>query len=420
MTADKLLSTLILALRSLALHKLRSSLTILGIIFGVASVITMLAVGEGASQAAQEGIRKLGSTNIIVTSVKKEEPTDDSDTKRAFSTSSYGITYADVSRIESTITERKSLTRQRLYTGEVRFQTQKADAQVICTDASLLDASPLTISAGRSLCEMDLQQQSNVCIIDGALARHLFPYQNPLDHKVSYRNTHYQVVGVTQVPPSSDQFASYQLYLPFTTARANYGELSFQLSGGSYLSENVNVHRLVISLHDVQSVYRAYQQLLRIMAHGHPNVTDYEIQVPIKLLEQAAETKRMFSILLGSIAGISLLVGGIGIMNIMLATVSERTKEIGLRRAIGAQKRDIVIQFMSEATVLSLIGGLAGVLLGILLPLLITATTGIATQVTPFSVLLAFIISGLTGIIFGSYPAIKSANLSPIEALKDI
>ena len=162
----------------------------------------------------------------------------------------------------------------------------------------------------------------------------------------------------------------------------------------------------------------AFSRLRRIFSYAH-TVEDYAIKVPLKLLEKAEETKRLFNYLLGSIAGISLLVGGIGIMNIMLATVSERTKEIGLRRALGARKKDIVLQFMVEAIVLSLIGGIVGVLLGVSLPFIITYASGIPATVSWGSVIISFSISGITGVLFGSYPAIKSANLNPIEALRD-
>jgi len=411
---NKILFTLNFALRSLALHKLRSSLTVLGIVFGVASVITMLAVGAGASKEAQENIRKLGSSNIIISSINKQD--EENQNQRV---SSYGIKYEDISRIKKSIPNYVASSRQRIYEGDASYLSNEAEVKLIACDSDIFKVNSLDIKKGRALCDLDLQNTNNVCVIDASLARVLFPYQDPLEHKINFRGTYYQVVGIIKTPDASQQFSDYNVYIPYPTALSNYGEIIYNRTNGSFAFEDVDVHKFVIKLPDTNSVYSGYQIIQRIMQYGH-NVKDYEILVPIKLLEQAARTKRMFSILLGSIAGISLLVGGIGIMNIMLATVSERTKEIGLRRAIGAKRKDIIIQFMSEAIVLSLIGGLMGVILGIILPLLISFFTGIETQLSLFAILLAFIISGITGVIFGSYPAIKSASLSPIEALKDI
>ena len=410
---NKILSTIVLSFRSLAMHKLRSGLTILGIIFGVASVITMLAVGEGTSSAAQESIRQLGSNNIIIDSIKKQSEDDEGRVM------TYGITYHDLDRIQKTIPNMTTAVRQRFYEGEVRYTEYKEAAKVIACDHEIFEVKDVTLKKGRKLSKFDLDNRNNVCVIGGALAKKLFPYQDPLDHKVSFNGSYYQVVGITYMANELQKSGDYKLYIPFTSAVSNYGELTVKITTGSYEFDKVDIHQLILQLPDTPAVYSAYQRLNRIMNYGH-SIDDFSIKVPIQLIEKAEETKRMFSMLLGSIAGISLLVGGIGIMNIMLATVSERTKEIGLRRAIGAKKKDIVIQFMTEAIVLSLIGGLAGVLLGILLPFVITQGFGVETEVSTMSVIVAFLISGFTGIIFGSYPAIKSANLSPIDALKDM
>ena len=411
---DKILATIVLSFRSLKLHKLRSSLTVLGIIFGVASVITMLAVGEGASAAAQESIRNLGSNNIILDSVKKEDTQENQGNLL-----SYGITYEDIERIQTNIESIESVARLRQYEGEVRYRENSATAEVIACDPDFFHIQQITLRKGRSLCVVDSKNRNDVCVLDSSLAEALFPYQDPLAHKVNFDGSYYQVVGITQTPEEAKRIKDYKVYIPFSSAVANYGEVTTTISQGSFQREQVDVHQLIINLASAEHVYAAYGRIERIMNHGH-KIDDYTIKVPIRLLEEAAETERLFSILLGSIAGISLLVGGIGIMNIMLATVSERTKEIGLRRAIGAKKKDIVLQFMTEAIVLSLIGGAIGVLLGITMPYLVTQLFEIETKISTVSVTVAFLISGLTGVIFGSYPAIKSANLKPIDALKDI
>lgn len=404
----KIISLVHLAFKSLALHKLRSFLTALGIIFGVASVITMLAVGEGASQEAQNSIRELGSNNIIIQSVKKEE----ADAGEAITT--YGITYKDLERINTHVKGLVSVVRQRIYEGAVRFLENDQDSNILACDHDIFKAQDIKIKHGRALCSTDSIRKNNVCVIDQTLAAAIFPYQDPLNHKVSYKGSFYQVVGI-----SKNHKTKNTIYIPFTTAILNYGELTTKHTKSSRTIEEVNIHKLILRFDSTTSVYSADKRISRIFKHSH-DIEDYAIQVPIQLLEKAEETKKIFNLLLGSIAGISLLVGGIGIMNIMLATVSERTKEIGLRRAIGAKKKDIVLQFMTEAVVLSLVGGILGVIAGVSLPILITHFSGIPTVLSPAFVLLSFIISGMTGIIFGSYPAIKSANLSPIEALRDV
>lgn len=405
---SKITSLVHLAFKSLALHKLRSFLTALGIIFGVASVITMLAVGEGASEEAQNSIRELGSNNIIIESVKKEDAEAD------VAITSYGITYEDLDRIDVHVEGIVSIVRQRIYDGPVRFVENSQDANIIACDHDIFKAQDIKIISGRALCSTDSARKNNVCVIDQTLVSVLFPYQDPLAHKVSYKGSFYQVVGI-----SKNHKKKNTIYLPFTTAILNYGELTTKVTKSTRTIEEVNIHKLILRFDSTDSVYSADKRINRIFKYSH-NTEDYTVQVPIQLLEKAEETKKIFNLLLGSIAGISLLVGGIGIMNIMLATVSERTKEIGLRRAIGAKKKDIVLQFMTEAVVLSLAGGVLGVIAGVLLPALITHFSGIPTILSPVFVILSFVISGMTGIIFGSYPAIKSANLSPIEALRDV
>ncbi|MDB9741366.1 ABC transporter permease [Akkermansiaceae bacterium] len=404
---EKILSLITLAFKSLALHKLRSSLTVLGIVFGVASVITMLAVGEGASKEAQDSIKELGSNNIIIQSVKKENENSES------SVDTYGITYDDLERIKFNVEGISSTVRQRFYEGEVRYKQYFKDASIIASDEGIFQAKDIKLTVGRELTKLDLSSLNSVCVIDKELAKTLFPYQDPLKHQISYNGFYYKVVGVYEHPSIANT-----VILPFSTAIVNYGELIDTFTISSRSSEKVDMHELILQLENTEAVYSAAEIIERIFSFSH-TIDDYKLKVPLHLLEKAEETKKIFNLLLGSIAGISLLVGGIGIMNIMLATVSERTKEIGLRRALGAKKKDIVLQFMTESVVLSLIGGVAGMLLGILVPIAITHFSGIPTVLSITFVLLSFMISGVTGIIFGSYPAIKSANLSPIEALRD-
>jgi putative ABC transport system permease protein len=207
------------------------------------------------------------------------------------------------------------------------------------------------------------------------------------------------------------------VYIPLSASRSRFGEVLIRRTAGSFEAEEVQLHQITVQMRDLEAVETADPQIKTVLSRFH-NQNDYEIIVPLQLLRQAEETKRIFNIVLGSIAAISLLVGGIGIMNIMLATVTERTREIGVRRALGAKRRDITLQFLVETVVLAVGGGLVGVSVGIVTPLIVSHLTTMRTIVTVWSVLVAFGISGAVGVIFGLYPATAAAKLDPIEALR--
>jgi putative ABC transport system permease protein len=259
------------------------------------------------------------------------------------------------------------------------------------------------------------------------LARRLFPYQDPLDQEVKIGAHYYQVVGLVRETsteekrPQSGDITSQPLdnnvYIPLSAARSRFGETLIRRSAGSQEQERVQLHQITVQFADTSSVETAVPEIEAVLNRFHAK-RDFELIVPLQLLRQAEATKRIFNIVLGSIAAISLLVGGIGIMNIMLATVTERTREIGVRRALGAKQKDITSQFLVEAMVLAIGGGLIGVALGVLTPLIVSQLTDMKTIVTPVSIFLAFTISGAVGIIFGWYPASRAAQLDPIEALR--
>jgi putative ABC transport system permease protein len=207
------------------------------------------------------------------------------------------------------------------------------------------------------------------------------------------------------------------VYVPLSVSRTRFGEVLIRRSAGGFEAEKVELHQLTVQMNDTAAVESADPQIKTLLGRFHAR-NDYEIVVPLQLLRQAEQTKRIFNVVLGSIAAISLLVGGIGIMNIMLATVTERTREIGIRRALGAKRRDITLQFLVETVVLSVGGGLIGVALGVITPIVVSQLTDMKTIVTLWSVLLAFGISGAVGIVFGLYPAKAAAQLDPIEALR--
>ena len=419
-------NTVRLGAKSLMLHKLRSILTMLGIIFGVCSVIAMLAIGEGASYEAQERIKRLGSQNIIIRSLKPPEDSKEAGLGRG-SALKYGLTYDDGARIQSTIPDVNSVLPMRIIRENVMFDKGSIPAQIIGTQPLYPHIAGIRVVRGRFLTDIDETQQDNVCVITVGLADRLFPYQDPLQHSIRLDQFYYRVVGLVIEQNMEEQRAQSgkmegepldnNVYIPLSTARSRFGEVLMRRTAGSVEVEEVELHEIRVQMTDTEAVERAEPQIKTLLSRFHDK-NDYELIVPLQLLREAEATKRIFNIVLGSIAAISLLVGGIGIMNIMLATVTERTREIGVRRALGAKKRDITTQFLVETVVLSIGGGLIGVVVGVTVPLIVSQLTQMPTIVTVWSVLVAFGISGAVGIIFGLYPASAAAELDPIEALR--
>ena len=427
MVGSQFLSIITLGIKTLMLHKLRSGLTMLGIIFGVCSVIAMLAIGEGASYEAQEAIKKLGSNNILLRSVKPADQARQQSGGGRGMQLKYGLTYEDGARLQSTIPGVVRVLPMRIIRENVRFGRNEEPCQVIGTLPFYAEVTGAAVVRGRFLAYFDEQHQENVCVITTGLARRLFSSQDPLQHTVKIDAFYYRVIGIVQERSQPEQRSQSgkmegqpldnNVYIPLGTSRTRFGEVLIRRSAGSFEAEEVQLHQITVQMRDIAAVETADAQTKTLLKRFHEQ-NDYEIIVPLQLLRQAEQTKRIFSIVLGSIAAISLLVGGIGIMNIMLATVTERTREIGVRRALGAKRRDITMQFLVETVVLSVGGGILGVIVGVVTPFVVSALTDMKTIVTVWSVLLAFGISGAVGIIFGLYPAKAAANLDPIEALR--
>ena len=424
----RLSRTVRLGLKTLWLHKLRSLLTVLGIVFGVCSVIAMLAIGEGASHAAQEEIKSLGSQNVILRSVKppEEQKVSDRGNQQSY-VLQYGLTYADVKRIRATISGVRLILPSRIMRDYVWNISRRVDTEIVATVPWYPSMRNHQIIAGRFFTDQEMDARASVCVIGAEMVPLLFPLEEPLGAHVRVGSSYYEVVGImaprgkgVQTEPETQVTApqvAHTMFIPLETAKTRYGEVLRKMRSGSIEQERVELHELtveVLSADRVRQVADALQSLLE----RHHKKKDYQIVVPLELIRRAERTKQIFNIVLGSIAAISLLVGGIGIMNIMLASVTERTREIGIRRALGAKRQDIVTQFLVEAVILSGAGGILGVLLGIGIPFLVTHFAGMKTIITVWSPLLAFMISGAVGVIFGLYPAARAAAMDPVEALR--
>jgi putative ABC transport system permease protein len=411
-----------LGVENLLLHKLRSFLTMLGVVFGVGSVVAMLSVGEGASASALDQIRRLGSSNIIVSSVK---PTQDEQAQatvtRSF-ISSYGLTYEDYTRVSQSFRDVRQAAPVKLTRKDARVGERTMELRVVGTTPVWFDLVPREVLAGRVLRQEDVDKRSPVAVLTEFGARKILATEAVLGQTVRIGSNEFRIIGV--VKSESGQAGNIQIpdqeadvYIPLDVARTYFGDMSVRLKSGSMEAENVQLHQIIVQVDDPKYVEATAAGIDR-MLEGFHSKKDYAISVPLALLRQAEATKRTFNIVLGSIAGISLLVGGIGIMNIMLASVTERTREIGIRRAIGAKRRQIIYQFLIETVVLSTIGGLIGLGIGVLIPYLITYFSQMPTILTLGGILLPLLISMAIGILFGLYPAMNAARVDPIVALR--
>jgi len=420
--------TVRLGFRSLWMHRLRSLLTVLGIVFGVASVIAMLAVGEGASHEAQEQIRRLGSNNIILRSLKPPDE-EKASANRSFVVE-YGLKYADMERIRATIPGVAVVVPSRVMRNYVWRISRRVDCDIMGTVPWFPEMHGLVIRQGRYFGAWEMEANSNVCVIDTGTAEQLFPIDDPIGKTVRIGSSYYTVIGVMErvvATPSAGpeagaggtgtKPAAYRIYIPLTTAKNRFGENLVKRRSGSMEAERVELHEATVKVKNQEDVVEIASIIEGLLQRDRKK-KDFEMVVPLELLRQAERTKQIFNVVLGSIAAISLLVGGIGIMNIMLATVTERTREIGIRRALGAKRRDIVLQFLIETVILSCSGGAVGVGLGIAVPFIITRAADMVTIITPWSPAIAFSISAMVGILFGIYPALRAAKMDPVEALR--
>jgi putative ABC transport system permease protein len=436
------LSLLRVGLKSLLLHKLRAFLAILGIFIGVTAVIWLVAMGEGVSYQAQQQIKDLGANNIILHS--KQPPQDSSRNKEQSRVVKYGLLRDDVTKLKANVPTLTQIVPLREIKKEARFMSKATDSRVVGCTPEYFELNRLTVTHGRALTDRECDHLDNVCVLASHTSSALFPIEDPIGKVIQLERGFYTVVGVTaERTPSagiggsfSGQDYNRDVYIPLTVLRARFGDMVSTARPGSFGGEDVQLSQVTVSVDSMEHVDQTAKLIETILAENHPD-QDYDIVVPKELLRQSEILRIMFNLLLILIAGIALLVGGIGIMNIMLATVTERTREIGIRRALGAKRSDIVAQFLMETIGLSATGGILGVLWGFSCPMVIHAVRWLLTRflpdvmsslpanikqleprIAPWSVASAFLISVGVGVIFGIYPARRAAYMDPIEALR--
>src|SRR5438309_3375224 len=415
-----------LGIRSLWLHRLRSLLTVLGIVFGVCSVIAMLAIGEGASYEAQEQIKNLGSQNIILRSVKPPEEQKVSDKGSQSYVLQYGLTYTDIKRIKSTIPGVTVVVPGRIMREYVWNISRRMDCEIMGTVPWYPQMRNHHVARGRFFTDQEMDDRANVCVLGAGMVQALFPLDSPLGKDVRVGGDYYEVIGVmepsgkgtkTDETQENVKAAADRMFIPLETAKTRYGEILRKIRSGSFEQERVQLHEVTVKVAAPEQVPAIADAIKEVMERNHKK-KDYDIVVPLELLRRAERTKQIFNIVLGSIAAISLIVGGIGIMNIMLASVTERTREIGIRRALRAKRRDIRTPFRLATVMLSGACGLIGVALGVAIPYVVTHFAGMRTIITFWSPMVAFTISALVGVVFGIYPAMRAAQMDPVEALR--
>ncbi|HEY8132621.1 MAG TPA: ABC transporter permease [Thermoanaerobaculia bacterium] len=393
------------ALDNLATHKLRTALTMLGMIFGVGAVIAMLSIGAGGERKALEAIGRLGLRNVIVRAkvVKPEE-------RQELRKKSLGVSLRDGEAIAEAVPNVSLvLPRVEIKPYKILAPNAKTKGKVFGVSWRLPQVAAIHMADGRFLDTRDEAEHAQVCVIGQDIRRNLFGYGPALGKQLKVNDVWLDVVGIlgenTAATTSTD---AQEIWIPVSTAMRKFDRDPL----------DAPVDELLVEMKEGVSTREAAKVIEPLIDRLHGGADDYEIVVPEALLEQSRQTQRIFSIVMGSIAGISLLVGGIGIMNIMLASVMERTREIGIRRAIGARKSDIRAQFVIESFTISVIGGLSGIIIGIGLAKIVAAYAGWPTVITFGSLFLSTAVSVTVGLVSGIYPATRAAELNPIEALR--
>lgn len=401
------------ALRGLIDHKFRSFLTMLGIIFGVASVIAMLSIGEGAKREAIAKYQDLGVSNIII----RDKNLSNQELEEVRAKFSQGLSLNDASVIKEIIPGIVDVAPQAEKKSEVKYSDRSSKSTIIGITPSFIELLNYEAESGTFISSDHYERNLKVCVLGAGVAKKLFQTADPLGQMVKIDDQWLEVVGIMKskalftetVGELASRDLNSDIYVPLSTFHKRF-ELEKSLSS--------EIKQITVKVEDSERLVETADLVRSIINRHHYNNDDFSIVIPYELLKQEEKERRIYNILLGAIAAISLIVGGIGIMNIMLATVMERTREIGIRRAIGARKADIMSQFVTEAVAISITGGLIGVVLGVTLSLTISLFTDVNTFIRLYSVFIAFGFSVLVGISFGYLPAKSAANLKPIESIR--
>ena len=437
-----LLEIVRLGLRNLALHKLRSTLTSLGIILGVAAVIIVVAIGEGNKQSTLREIKALGATNIIIRSQKPPQSSNAS-ASNSFVVQ-YGIERADLRRLQEFMGDARQLVPLKTVGSEIRRRTERTVSQVFGTVPALADVANLRIrEGGRYLVPEDELTAAPVAIIGSEVADTFFRLEDPVGKDIRIDEQVFTVVGVLEPVGFAGgagaalvgRDLNKDVHIPMATAIRQFGDVYVRRQSGSFNGEEVQVSEIYLQAETTEEVITLADRAIRLLEVGHPDLRDVQVIVPWELLENARRTMLVWNIMLVAIAAISLLVGGIGIMNIMLASVVERTREIGIRRALGATRRHIVAQFLVETGSISTFGGVLGILMGVGISLglgefvrwllslpalrgLVEGEFRLEPVITAWSIVASFVVAAGVGLVFGIYPAIVASRKDPIEALR--
>ncbi len=438
---QRILANFNIALDAVMANKLRSLLTGLGIIFGVAAVIAMMAIGSGAQEEILEQIKLVGVNNIVVAPIieQKESEVEEGESEEGKEKNlSAGLTLLDTRSIEEVIPGIEKVSPEVIIDTYIMKNARRRSAKLVGVDNSYFDISGFELDEGKYFNEDHVSYGKPVCIIGKSIKSKFFSKENPIGKKIKVGSHWLKVIGVLEERHISKKSISnlgirdynMDVYAPLQTVLIRYENRAlvtetaikmFSRSNPEDREKSPNYHqldRLVIQVAETDQLNGVAQVLAKTLKRKHKGVVDYEITIPELLLKQQQRTKSIFNFVLGAIAGISLLVGGIGIMNIMLASVLERIKEIGLRLAVGAKKADITYQFLMEAVMISVSGGLVGVILGSAIAIGVSEVADIPTILSIFSIILSFGVAVSIGVIFGYTPAKRAANQDPITSLR--
>jgi putative ABC transport system permease protein len=416
-------------------HKMRSMLTMLGVIFGVAAVIAMVSIGEGAKQEAMDQIKNMG---IDVVNIQRAQVAGEL-LEKAEDRSPNGLTYGDANSIRAECTFAKRIIPFREVFADVKIADKPVSVKIVGTIPGYDNVTHSNIELGRFLSGRDVENHASVCVLGAAAKRELFGFTNPIGKMVKIDKRMFRVVGLIE-PKEIDSAKAFSalrdlnsdVYIPITVSFTDFRIASDKvipadvrkaqqivLNMMSHKSIDKNpITEIIMQVENADATVPTASIIRSILNRRHKGIRDYKIIIPAELLKQQQKTQQIFNIVMAAIASISLFVGGIGIMNIMLATVSQRTREIGVRRCIGATRWDIVRQFMLEALVITCVGGLIGIVLGIGGARAISIYAGWRTVVSMQAIVVSFSVSAFVGIVFGLYPAVRAALVDPIEALR--